>query len=143
MTAMTFDEVHRVIKRGNLDLLRKELELGLDPNFSNRYSWTILMLAALAGNTRVGELLIEKGADLNIRNRFRDTALSLAALSGHSSFVGLLLRRGASLDCYPHGNSLDIFLNWLEKYSGNSSAQMKNIKRLCNDERKARASWFW
>jgi ankyrin repeat protein len=143
MSAMTFDEAHRGIKRGNLSLLRKELEVGLNPNLSNRYSWTILMLAALAGNTRIGELLIEKGADLNLRNKFGDTALSLAAKSGHTSFVELLLRHGASLDCYPHGNSLDIFLSWIEEYAGNSSAQIKNIKRLFGDERKARVHWFW
>jgi ankyrin repeat protein len=127
MSAMTFDEAHRELKRGNLGLLRKELENGLNPNLSNRYSWTILMLAALAGNTRIGELLIENGADLDVRNRFGETALSLAAQSGHVSFVDLLLRNGASLDCYPHGNSLDIFLSWVERYSANSSAQMKNI----------------
>ena len=48
--AMTFDEAHRVIKRGDISLLRSELEGGLSPNLCSRYSWTLLMLAAMDGN---------------------------------------------------------------------------------------------
>jgi ankyrin repeat protein len=73
---MTFDEIHRVIKKGDLYLLSKGLEDGLSPNLSNKYSWTLLMLAAMEGNSSIGRLLIEKGADLNCRNPFGDTALS-------------------------------------------------------------------
>jgi ankyrin repeat protein len=139
---MTFDEIHRVIKKGDLGLLRNELEDGLSPNLSNRYSWTLLMLAAMEGSSNIGRLLIEKGADLNCRNQFGDTALSLAAQTGHTSFVQLLLTSGASLDCHPHGNSLDIFLNWVEQYTPNSKKQTENIRKLFAAERKARAHWF-
>jgi ankyrin repeat protein len=108
---MIFDEIHRVIKKGDLDLLRNELEGGLSPNLPNRYSWTLLMLAAIEGDSSIGRLLIEKGAELNCRNQFGETALSLATQTGHTKFVQLLLTSGASLDCHPHGNSLDIFLD--------------------------------
>ena len=84
---MTFDEATRVIKRGDTVHLRKELEEGLGPNLSNHYAWTLLMLAAMEGDTSIGRLLIEKGADLDRRNNHRDTALSLAAHTGHPSFV--------------------------------------------------------
>src|SRR5215470_14648910 len=100
---MTFDEAHRVIKRGDLNRLRNELDGGLSPNLCNQYSWTLLMLAAMEGNTNIGRLLIERGADLDGRNSHRDTALSLAAHTGHPSFVKLLLDTGASLECYPFG----------------------------------------
>jgi ankyrin repeat protein len=136
-SAMTFDEVHRVIKRGDLKRLRDELEDGLNPNFCNRYSWTILMLAAMSGNTPIGKLLIEKGADLNVRNKFGETALSLAVHTGHTSFTELLLRSGASLDCDPHGRSLDLYLDWLERYSGHKD-QMRNIRELFERERDLR-----
>jgi ankyrin repeat protein len=82
---MTFDEVSKVIKKGDIVRLRRELEDGLSPNLCNEYSWTLLMAAAMEGNTSIGMLLIEKGADLDSRNKFRDTALSLAAHSGHLS----------------------------------------------------------
>jgi uncharacterized protein len=137
---MTFEEVDKAIKRGDVSRLRNELESGMSPDLSNRYSWTILMSAALDGNTAIGRLLIERGADLDRRNKYGDTALSLAAHTGHTEFVKLLLTSGASLDCHPHGNSLDIYLNWVEKYGGHSKEQSKNIKALFDSERKARAS---
>src|SRR5580700_10727660 len=98
---MTFDEASKLVKKGDIIRLRKELQDGLNPNMVNQYSWTLLMIAALEGNTSIGSLLIESGAELDRRNQFHDTALSLAALTGHPSFVGLLLSSGASLECHP------------------------------------------
>ena len=136
---MTFDEVYKAIKRGDVNSLRVALDDGLDPNQSNKYSWTILMSAAMRGKTSVGQLLIDHGADLNQRNRDRDTALSLAASTGHSSFVSLLLRNGASLECYPFGRSLDDYLDWVEKYCRHSKEQMRNIRQQFDAARNAEA----
>lgn len=105
---MTYEAVHRVIKRGDVETLNTALKSGLDADLSNQYGWTLLMLAAMSGNTAIGKLLIEAGADVDHRNKFRDTALSLAVHTSHPSFVRLLLSSGASLDCHPHGNSLDL-----------------------------------
>ena len=113
---MTFDEASKLIKKGDIIRLRKELQDGLSPNMANQYSWTLLMIAALEGNTSIGCLLIESGAELDRRNKFHETALSLAAHSGHSSFVGLLLTGGASLECHPFGNTFDAWLNWACQY---------------------------
>jgi len=134
---MTFREAHRAIKRGDLTCLREELECGLSPNLSNRNSWTLLMLAAIEGDTSIGRLLIEKGADLEARNHGRETALSLAAHSGHPSFVKLLLASGASLECYPFGNRLDVWLNWVKQYSGHPE-QVEQIRDLFESEHKIR-----
>src|SRR5277367_2884590 len=100
---MTFDEANKIIEKGDLIGLRNELDGGLDPNLCNQNSWTLLMAAAMEGDTSIGTLLIERGADLERRNKFRDTALSLAAHTGHPSFVKLLLTSGASLECHPDG----------------------------------------
>ena len=135
---MTFDEVDRVIKRGDITRLRHELECGLDPNLSNRYGWTILMAAARHGETVIGRLLIEKGAALDNRNKFRDTALSLAIQTGHPSFVKLLLTSGASLDCHPHGNSLEIFIDWVGQYT-KFKVEAEHIKHMFDDERMIRS----
>jgi uncharacterized protein len=62
---MTFEEAHRAIKRGNLTSVRRALDEGMDVNLSNRFSWTLLMLAGIAGSIRIGDLLIGRGADLN------------------------------------------------------------------------------
>ena len=93
---MTFEEAHIAIKKGDVISLRHALDAGLTPDLSNQFSWTLLMLAAIEGNTAVAKLLISRGADVNRDNNFGDTALSLAANGSHSRFVKLLLVRGAS-----------------------------------------------
>jgi ankyrin repeat protein len=135
---MTFDEASKLIKKGDVSRLRTELESGSSPNLCNKNSWTLLMIAALEGNTTLGRLLIEKGADLDKRNKFRETALSLAAHRGHPSFVKLLLTSGASLECYPFGNTFDDWLNWVAKYS-RSPEQAEHLRSLFDTERKVRA----
>ena len=95
---MTFDETCKLLKKGDIIRLRKELRDGLSSNLANRFSWTLLMIAALEGDTSIGSLLIESGAELDRRNNGHWTALSLAAHSGHASFVDLFLTSGASLE---------------------------------------------
>jgi hypothetical protein len=75
---MTSNEVHRVIKIGDLVSLRVELDAGLNSSLSNQFSWTLLLLAAMEG-TVIGELLVSSGAELDTINDFGETALSLAA----------------------------------------------------------------
>jgi len=133
---MTFDEVSKLIKKGDIISLRKELHGGLSPNLCNQYSWTLLMVAALEGNTAIGSLLIENGAELDARNKFRETPLSLAAHTGHASFVDLLLKHGASLECHPFGNTFDVWMGWATQY-GRCSEKIRN---LFDSERKDRSN---
>jgi ankyrin repeat protein len=112
---MTFEVLHRLIKKSDVISLRRELDTGVSPNLSNQFSWTLLMLAAIEGNRSIGELLISKGADVNAINDFGETALSLAAHGGHIPFIRALLASGASTDCHPHGTSLG---EWLRVSSG-------------------------
>ena len=102
-----FNTLHRLIKKGGVVSLRRELDAGTSPNLSNRFAWTLLMLAALEGNSKIGELLISRGADVNATNNFGETALSLAAHRAHMRFIKLLLTHGASIDCLPHGSNLE------------------------------------
>lgn len=87
----------------------------ISANETNRFGWTLLMLAALEGNTKVGALLIERGADVGALNNFGESALSLAAHKGHLAFVKLLKSRGASGDVCPHGHTLE---DWVRSSSG-------------------------
>ena len=133
---MTFETAHRAIKRGDIDAFQSALATGLDPNLSNKNGWTLLMLAAVKGNTKIGQLLIDAGADLNKRTNGRETALSLASHSGSRAFVELLLARGASLDCHPYGNSLDIYLDWLGSFY---PERMCNIRKAFDAARAAKS----
>jgi ankyrin repeat protein len=122
-----FDVLHKLIKRGDIVGLRRSLDRGADPNLSNRLGWTLLMLAALEGNSMLGELLISRGADVNATNKFGQTALSLAAHRAHKPFIKLLLSNGASADCLPHGSSLE---NRLRSASGLPSETIESIVTL-------------
>ncbi|HEX3857289.1 MAG TPA: ankyrin repeat domain-containing protein [Verrucomicrobiae bacterium] len=110
-----FDKLHRRIKNGDLLELHREVDGGLDPNLQNRFGWTLLMLAALEGNTKIGTFLIDRGASVTMLNNFGDSALSLAAHEGHIPFLKLLKSHGASGDIRPHGHDLE---SWLRSASG-------------------------
>jgi ankyrin repeat protein len=112
---MTFDQLHRIVKDGDIVALRNALDGGLDPNLKNKFSWSLLMLTALEGNTALAELLIERGAELDLLNDFGESAVSLAAHQGHTSLLKILLSKGASLSCRPHGHSLEA---WIRMSSG-------------------------
>jgi len=121
---MTFDEAHVAIKRGQTSLLEEAFAAALSVNASNRFGWTLLMIAALKGDTTIGTLLLERGADVAPLNNFGESALSLAAHRGHLPFVRLLMSRGASIEVRPHGHDLE---SWLRCASGLPAAKIDAI----------------
>lgn len=66
-------------------------------NRRNKFGWTLLHLAAFAGNAGNTELLLKKGAIIGARaeSRFRNTPLQAALLSGQYATAKLLLDHGA------------------------------------------------
>jgi ankyrin repeat protein len=124
---MAFDEIQTLIKHGDIISLRRELDAGASANLSNQFSWTLLMLAAMQGNTSIGELLIQRGADINAINDFGETALSLAAHGGHVPFIRVLLANGATIDCKPHGHALG---DWIRVSSGLPQDKIASILDL-------------
>lgn len=116
MRLMDFEQAHRAIKNGDLASLRQFIPSTLSANATNRFGWTLLMLAAIKGNTSVGAFLIANGADMNSQNDFGETAISLAACGGHLRFIHLLKRNGAAAsDLRPHGLDLP---TWIRSASG-------------------------
>ena len=127
---MTFDEAHRRIKRGDVAAIGSALDQGLNPSATNRFGWSLLMLAAWKGTTDIGELLIQRGAALDATNIAGETALSMAAFGGHMEFLKLLTAKGAVRDCRPHGHSLDV---WLRLASGLTEKKISAILHVIAD----------
>ena len=124
---MTFDALHRFIKTGDILSVRRELDAGANPNLVNQFGWSLLMSAALEGNTSIAGLLLSRGVEVNTKNNFGETALSLAAHGGHLPFIRILLANGASPACRPHGASLE---NWLRVGSGLTESKIASILAL-------------
>jgi uncharacterized protein len=125
-----FRAAHRGIKKGDLICIRHFLQSGGNANLSNHFGWTLLMLAALEGNTAIGRELIQCGAQLDQRNKFADTALSLAAHAGHAGFVELLVQSGASLDGHPFGSSFESYLDWAAQYGVGTPEAIVKIREM-------------
>jgi ankyrin repeat protein len=123
---LRFVALQRLIKKNDILSLRRELDLGMNPNLSNQFSWTLLMLAALEGKLGIGELFISRGAEVNPTNDFGETALSLAAHRGHIRFIKLLLAHGAFGDCRPHGSNLE------DRLRGSSGLPQDKIASIIN-----------
>jgi ankyrin repeat protein len=85
-----FHSAHRLIKRGDIIAMRHALDAGLDPNLTNRFGWTLLMLAALHGRSDFAELLLSMGADPARKNKFDDSASSLATHKGFRHLASAL-----------------------------------------------------
>jgi ankyrin repeat protein len=127
---MDFNEAHRAIKKGDVLAIRQALQGGLSPNLSNKYSWSLLMLAALEGNTTAAELLVEHGADIHAVNNVGETPLSLAAHKGHAHLTQWLMDRGASTECRPHGWPLS---SWVRETSGLPQDRISKILTMLGE----------
>lgn len=86
--------------RNDLDAMQKAIEEGASPNKSDRYGYTPLRRAALAGHEAAIRFLLEKGADIRGGARVSGDASYLhdAARAGSLEAVVLLLDAGLSPD---------------------------------------------
>lgn len=105
-TEDTFEQFHRLIKKGDVIAVRELIASGVEADLRNRFAWTPLMLAASEGRTPIVSLLLSEGADVQAVNDFGASALAYAALRGKCRTIQALLDAGASLDIRPHGVSL-------------------------------------
>jgi ankyrin repeat protein len=89
-------EYLEVLRNGDIQQLRKALDLGEDANARDHLGNTPLMLAAVYANPDSMRLLLDRGAEVNASNHAGATALMRA---GHDhSKVRLLLEHGADVN---------------------------------------------
>lgn len=83
---------------GNMELCRKLIEKGANPDMQNSMGYTAMMIAAISNKPELINLLLTNGAKLDIKNKFGQTALIIASLNGNIEVSELLVKKGANID---------------------------------------------
>ena len=82
---------------GDVDLVRRLLDDGVEPSCSDNKHRTALHFAACCGNVQIARLLLERGADPNLQDVVGNTPLHLSACTNNTEMVTLLLKYGTDV----------------------------------------------
>lgn len=98
--------IHEAVIVGDIELVRKHLLAGTDPNEAEPMGGSSpLITAATFGKTEIAKVLIDAGADVNFQNRDGSTPLQTAAFFCRKDMVQLLLSNGADISIKNHSGS--------------------------------------
>lgn len=86
------------VNKGDVETVRKCLQVGIDVNIYDKYHYTPLLIAAREGHLEICKLLLNAGADANTIGEEWETPLVEAALFGHLEICKLLIDAGADLN---------------------------------------------
>ncbi len=86
------------IKDNDYDAVAQLLKQDVDVCVRDEYGHTLLMIAAINGNTEIVRLLIEDGAGVDQEDERSRTALIYAVLKNQREAVELLIEEGADVD---------------------------------------------
>jgi ankyrin repeat protein len=102
--AAGFDESHmesfsileHFIRKGNMDLLKRALDGGVDVNVQNSYGWTLLHIAIRYNQMAMVQYLVEeKGANIDLQDGVGWTPLMEGIMDDMADIVGYLVGKGA------------------------------------------------
>lgn len=83
-------ELPTAAMRGNLETIKRLINLGVDLNALDIYGNTSLMWACYEGNAKIAKLLLDNGADWTVENKVGQTALLVAELNKKIEIVELI-----------------------------------------------------
>ena len=84
--------------RGDIELMKQDLEAGVDVNTKAQFNRTALMYSSWNGHLPAIEFLVSQGANIDsVDNQFGQSALFFAAENGQLDAVKLLIELGSNL----------------------------------------------
>jgi ankyrin repeat protein len=89
------ESVVNAVKAGNIEAIKKKLQLHGDPNSTDPDGTTALHWAVQTDRLDLVEALISAGAKVKVTNRWGVTPLALAVTNGNPAITQALLRAGA------------------------------------------------
>ena len=90
--------IHRAAAKGDVEVLRLELDGGTDVDLANEEGWTALHHSIAQGHLPASKLLLQSGAEVNRKHHGKRTALHEAAERDDVEAVKLLMQFGAKID---------------------------------------------
>jgi ankyrin repeat protein len=82
---------------GNVSLIAKLIEKGMQASARNKYGDTPLHKAAGNGHIAAAGILIENGADIDAKNFKGEAPIHVAELSGKDKMIAFLVQKGAEI----------------------------------------------
>lgn len=86
--------------KGNLEMVRRILDLNPEVNASDVYGQTPLVKAIQGGHLGCINMLIKEGADPNSHDKYGNTPMHQAVKYGRLDIIELILRSGANINTY-------------------------------------------
>jgi ankyrin repeat protein len=86
------------VGRGDQHIIKLMMEMGGNPQGTDRFGNTAVLAAAAQGNLALARKFAELGADINRKGGSGFTPLGIAALNGDVRMVAFLIKSGAELD---------------------------------------------
>jgi hypothetical protein len=88
-------EINEAAARGDLEVVTRLVQTGVDVDSIDQYGETPLHRAAWEGHDEIVKFLLNNGADVNARTGYGKTPLHRAAWRGHLHVIRFLLENGA------------------------------------------------
>lgn len=101
--------LHYAAHLGDLELVRKLVELGADIDARNRFNQNPLLYAAYEGRVDVCRYLLEKGAAFDFQDNRGNTPILFAARQNHLEVVRMLIEKGAAVDLKGNAGATPLF----------------------------------
>ncbi|TXD49476.1 ankyrin repeat domain-containing protein [Polaribacter sp. IC073] len=88
------------VQNNQLKVVKEYLKNGGEVNAANKNEQSILLIATLANNKTMAELLVAHGANVNQQDNQKDSPFLFAGAAGHLELVKLYLKNGARFDVF-------------------------------------------